>query len=374
MPYIQKWGVSRLSAVSPLNNNGAKSIMDPDYKEESNQTFGFEVNTNPDNDNIIEENNKISTAELNYGDDFDTLSDEDKALRKDRIQSEQSDDFFNQSDYDMSKYSEEEVGSMYKNNPQFREAYHNYADKNVGDDWQVDMLTAVNNPMYVFEHLKGLFGNEKSKEFSEAVKGDNADFFTGLRKTTNAFNKGDAEAYKTLTSNPKAFVNQTASDFVPPLVLFQSASNAGAELGKTGLGVTDPKEIVGGQLINKKYLPDEEEKTGIENIKDAAISMSTYTPYVKNLKKGQNIMNVVNTANTANRNLYKYNKRGQVVQQIGGGGKSSWTEKVKDAYNYITKPSSEGGVKGGKVYSSASVAPVALTAKIGSWLAKKLSN
>ena len=40
------------------------------------------------NDNIIEENNKISTAELNYGDDFDTLSDEDKALRKDRIQSE----------------------------------------------------------------------------------------------------------------------------------------------------------------------------------------------------------------------------------------------------------------------------------------------
>ena len=43
MPYIQKWGVSRLSAVSPLNNNGAKSIMDPNYKEEPKQAFGFEV-------------------------------------------------------------------------------------------------------------------------------------------------------------------------------------------------------------------------------------------------------------------------------------------------------------------------------------------
>jgi len=370
MPYIQKWGVSRLSAVSPLNNNGAKSIMDPDYKEEPTQTFGFEVNTNPDNDNIIEENNKISTAELNYGDDFDTLSDEEKVIRKNRIQSKQSEDFFNQSQNDMSKYSEEEIGSMYKNNAKFREAYHDYADKNVGDDWQVDMLTAVNNPMYVFEHLKGLFGNEKSKEFSESVKGDSSDFFTGLRKTTNAFNQGDAEAYKTLTSNPKAFVNQTASDFVPPLVLFQSASNAGAEIGQSGGGT----DIVGGQLINKKYLPEEEEKTGIENIKDAAMNMSTYAPYVKNLKKGQNIMNVINTANTANRNLYKYNKRGQVIQQIGGGGKSSWTEKVKDAYNYVTKPSSEGGTGGGKVYTSASVAPVALTAKIGSWLSKKLSN
>ena len=64
MPYIQKWGVSRLSAVSPLNNNGAKSIMDTDYKEESEQTFGFEVNTSPDNNNIIEENNDIANAEL----------------------------------------------------------------------------------------------------------------------------------------------------------------------------------------------------------------------------------------------------------------------------------------------------------------------
>ena len=374
MPYIQKWGVSRLSAVSPLNNNGAKSIMDPDYKEEPKKTFGFEVNTSPDNDNIIEENNDISSAELDYGDDFDTLNDEEKALRKERIQSKQSEDFFNQSAYDMSNSSEEEVGSMYKNNPQFREAYHDYADKNVGDDWQVDMLTAVNNPMYVFEHLKGLLGNEKSKEWSKSIKADNKDFFTGLRKTTNAFNQGDSEAYNKLISNPEAFANQTASDFVPQLVLFQSASNAGAELGKTGLGFGDPKEVVGGQLVDKKYLPEEEEKTGIENIKDAAINMSTYAPYVKNIKKGQNIMNVINTANTANRNLYKYNKRGQVIQQIAGGGKSSWTDKVKDAYNYVTKPSSEGGVGGGKVYSSAAVAPVALTAKIGSWLSKKLSN
>ena len=59
MPYIQKWGVSRLSAVSPLNNNGAKSIMDTDYKEESEQTFGFEVNTSPDNNNIIDDDSMV---------------------------------------------------------------------------------------------------------------------------------------------------------------------------------------------------------------------------------------------------------------------------------------------------------------------------
>ena len=374
MPYIQSWGVSRLSAVSPLNNNGAKSIMDTDYKEESEQTFGFEVNTSPDNDNIIEENNDIANAELNYGDDFDTLSDEEKVIRKNRIQSKQSEDFFNQSPNDMSKYSEEEIGNMYKNNSQFRKAYHNYADKNVGDDYQVDMLTAVNNPVYVFEHLKGLFGNEKSREWSKRVRGDNKDFFTGLRKTTDAFDQGDTEAYKTLTSNPKAFATQTASDFYAPLVMFQSGSNAGAELGKTGLGVTDPKEIVGGQLINKKYLPDEEEKTGLENIKDAASNVSTYLPYVKNIKKSKNIVNAVNTANKVNKDAYKVNKYVNIGTQVTGEGRSSWTDKVKDAYNYVTKSSSEGGAQGGKVYSSASVAPVALTAKIGSWLAKKLSN
>ena len=60
--------------------------------------------------------------------------------------------------------------------------------------------------------------------------------------------------------------------------------------------------------------------------------------------------------------------------QVTGEGRSSWTDKVKDAYNYATKPVDEGGGQGGKVYSSAAVAPVALTAKIGSWLAKKLSN
>ena len=373
MPYIQKWGVSRLSAVSPLNNNGAKSIMDPNYKEEPKKTFGFEVNTDPENNNIIEENNDIANAELDYGDDFDTLSDEEKKIRTKRIQEQSQKGVENIA----SKYSEETGGSMYKRSPEFREAYHNYMDKNVGDDWQVDMLTAVNNPMYVAEHLKSYlpFGlGDKAKQWSDRVKGDNKDFFTGLRKTTNAFNQGDEQAYKTLTSNPKAFVNQTASDFVPQLVMFQSASNAGAEIGQTGLGITEPKDIVGGQLINKKYLPDEEEKTAVENIKDAAMNVSTYAPYVKNIKKGQNIMNVVNTANTANRNLYKYNKRGQVFQQILGGGKSSWTDKVEDAYNYATKPVDEGGGQGGKVYTSATVAPVALTAKISSWLAKKFTD
>ena len=370
MPYIQKWGISRLSAVSPLNNNGAKSIMDPNYEEEPKQTFGFEVNTDPDNDNIVEQNNKISTAELNYGDDFDTLSDEDKAFRKDRIQSKQSDDFFNQSPNDMSKYSEEEVGSMYKNNPKFREAYHDYADQNVGDDWRSDLLTAVNNPVYAFEHLKGLIGNEKSREWSERVRGDNKDFFTGLRKTTNAFNQGDEEAYKTLTSNPKAFVNQTASDFIPQLVMFQSGSNAGAELGQ-GMGGTDLRE---GQLINKKYLPEEEDKTSLENIKDAAYNVSTYAPVIKNIKKGKTIVNAVNTANKVNQKSYKVNKYANIGTQLTGEGRSSWTDKVKDAYNYVTKPVEEGGAQGGKVYTSATVAPVALTAKISSWLAKKFTD
>ena len=63
MPYIQSWGISRLSAVSPLNNNGAKSIMDPNYEEEPKQTFGFEVDTNPDLDadnDIITQNNDVA--------------------------------------------------------------------------------------------------------------------------------------------------------------------------------------------------------------------------------------------------------------------------------------------------------------------------
>jgi|9_EtaG_2_1085328.scaffolds.fasta_scaffold00460_11 hypothetical protein len=371
MPYIQDWGISRLSAVSPLNNNGSKSIMDPNYEKEPKQTFGFEVNTSPDSDNIIEQNNDISNAELDYGDDFDTLNDEEKSLRKERIQSKQSDDFFNQSAYDMSKSSEEEVGSMYKNNAQFRNAYHDYADKNVGDNWQVDMLTAVNNPVYALEHLKSYIpGLEKNKEWSESIKGDNKDFFTGLRKTTNAFNQGDTEAYEKLTSNPKAFAKQTSSDFLPPLVLAQSASNAGAELGKMGGGT----DIVGGQLINKKYLPEKEKKTGLENIKDAAVNMATYAPYIRNVKKGQNIINVVNTANKFNQKAYKVNKLANVKTQVSGQGKSSWTDKVKDAYNYVTKPADQGGGQGGKVYSSTVTAPTALTGKVASWLARKFTN
>ena len=369
MPYIQKWGVSRLSAVSPLNNNGAKSIMDPNYEEEPKQTFGFEVNTDPDNDNIIEQNNDISNAELNYGDDFDTLSDDEKKIRTQRIQEQSQKGVENIA----SKYSEETAGGIYKRSPEFREAYHNYMDKNVGDDWQVDMLTAVNNPMYVAEHLKSYlpFGlGDKAKQWSDRVKGDNKDFFTGLRKTTNAFNQGDEQAYKTLTSNPKAFVNQTASDFVPQLVMVQSGSNAGAELGQ-GLGGKDLRE---GQLINKKYLPEEEDKTSLENIKDAAYNVSTYAPVIKNIKRGKTIVDAVNTANKVNQKAYKVNKYANIGTQITGEGRSSWTDKVKDVYNYATKPVDEGGAQGGKVYSSAAVAPVALTAKIGSWLSKKLSN
>ena len=46
MPYIQKWGVSRLSAVSPLNNNGAKSIMDPNYEEKPNLEYMVSMGIN----------------------------------------------------------------------------------------------------------------------------------------------------------------------------------------------------------------------------------------------------------------------------------------------------------------------------------------
>lgn len=388
MPYTQSWGISRNVFQSPLNNNGSQSIMTESADNDNNNTQDLlnysgarAINVDPDvdaNNDLISQNNRNSIIQItNRGDDWEDLSPESQQTRTNRLNEKQAFKFFNQSDAEKRKYTEDEVGNMYKNNPVFAEQYHDYADRKKGDSFSSNINTFLNNPAYVAEHLKSYlpFGlGDEAKRWSEGIKGDSKNFMTGLRKTTNALESGDTKAMNTLTSTRggiDAFATDIGSDFYAPLVALQSAAGFGTHAGE---GASD-QSTVRGQLMPNKYLPDD--KNTWSSSQAAFKNASTYLPFIKNVKKFKGMANVYNIGNQAYKNQYKLNKKVNLGTQVLGLGKSSTGDKISGAYNYAqsfmpqVKPNTgTGGFTGTSIAS----APFSISSKIASYFGNKIAD
>jgi hypothetical protein len=385
MPYTQKWGISRNVFQSPLNDNGSQSIMTEPADNDNSSIPGFAVDVSPDvevDSDIISQNNRNSIIQItsNLGDDFDDLSSEDQQLRKNRLNEDQSSQFWNLSDYDKGTYTEDEIGNMYKNNPVFAEKYHDYADKKKGDTLSSMTNTFFNNPAYVAEHLKSYlpFGLDMgAKQWSKNIKGDSKNFMTGLRKTVSEFESGgedSSRAMNTLMSTPggmDAFTKDIATDFYPPLVAMQSAAGFGTHMGEGAGDVS----TVRGQLVPNKFLSDD--KNTWSSTGAAIKSASTYAPFIKNVKKGKTLANVYNIGNQIWKKQYKGNKILNVGTQTAGLGKSGLGDKLSGVYNYAqsslpkTKPNTG---TGGFTATSVAAAPFGISSKIASYFGNKIAD
>lgn len=385
MPYTQQWGISRNVFQSPLNDNGRRTIMEEPVDNDEKNIPGFAINVSPDvegDNDIINQHNKNSIIQItsNRGDDWDDLSPEDQQLRINRLNEDQSSQFWNLSNYDKSTYTEDEIGNMYKNNPVFADRYHDHADKYKGDTLSSKANTLLNNPAYVAEHLKSYlpFGlGDESERWSEGIKGDSKDFMTGLRKTVSEFESGgedSSEAMNKLLSTQggrEAFTQDLATDFYPPLVAAQSAGGFGTHMGE---GAVD-RSTVRGQLMPNKWLSDDQNTWS--SLGGAINSASTYAPFIKNVKRGKNFANIYNVGNKAWKGQYKGNKILNVGTQTAGLGKSGLSDKISDAYNYVqslmpkTKPNTG---KGGFTATSVSTAPFGISSKIASWIGNKIAD
>jgi len=385
MPYTQKWGISRNVFQSPLNDNGSQSIMTESADNDNSSIPGFAVDVNPNievDSDIISQNNRNSIIQItsNKGDDWDDLSPEDQQLRTNRLNEDQASQFWNLSDHEKGTYTEDEIGSMYKNNPAFAKQYHDYADRVKGDGLATLTNTLLNNPAYVIEHAKSYlpFGlGDESKRWSEGIKGDSKNFMTGLRKTVSEFESGGEDSSRAMNKlmstqgGREAFTQDLATDFFPPLVAMQSAAGFGTHMGE---GATD-HSIVHGQLMPNKWLSDD--KNTWSSVGGAVKNASTYAPYFKNVKKGKNLANIYNLGNQAWRSQYKGNKILNVGTQTAGLGKSSLGDKISGAYNYVqslmpkTKPNTG---KGGFTATSVAAAPFGISSKIASYFGNKIAD
>tara|TARA_R100001082_G_scaffold111082_1_gene93262 strand:- start:2122 stop:3216 length:1095 start_codon:yes stop_codon:yes gene_type:complete len=364
MPYIQKWGVSRLNAVSPLNNNGFGPIAGTGKDSEVFKANFPTVDTDPDSDvDIIQQNNDISTNQKdpNFAKNFfaseQASREEDeemeaKGFKRDPVNNEWVD-------------AEGFDKLMTENKDDYRNRYFNIVDHSQGDTLAGKVKTLLTEPSAVLDKVRSFLpgATDELKERMKDIKGSNKDFFTGLRKTAEASDAGSDSARETLYgsgfSGGTNMIRNEAANWIPQNVAMQTGSDIGGNLRAAYEG--------GAYHPSGRVIPKEWSDKPQHNLTAAAQDASLYLPAITGALKNTSYGKKFNLANKIYGKLWKGDKGINTLKYFTGKEKSKdFFGSTKDlATSTVTSPSMKPGAISG-IFGA--------TTKAASWLANKFKD